>query len=56
MENNKNIKGIMMLVVDKYFKSFLCNDGEEPKEQVEDHLVSSIKTIKIPAKIRDILR
>ena len=38
------------VVVDKYSKSSLSDDGEERNEQVEDHLVANEETIKIPAE------
>lgn len=40
----------IVVVVYKYFKSFLCDDGEEHNEQVKDHLVANQETTKILAK------
>ena len=44
-----------MVVVDKYSKSSLCNDGEEPKEQTRDHLVANEEVVEILMKNDDFL-
>ena len=41
-------EGSTMVVVDKSFKSSLCDDGEEREEQVGDHLVANGEVIEIP--------
>lgn len=38
------------VVVDKSSKIILCDDNEECKEQLRDHLVANEKAIQIPAK------
>ena len=40
----------MVVVVDKYSRSSLCDYNEERKEQLGDHLVINEKKIKILAK------
>lgn len=42
--------GPTVIVEDESSKSSLCNDGEEPKEQVRDHLVANKKITKMPTK------
>ena len=47
---SRSNEGPTTVVVDKYSKSSLSDDGEERNEQVEDHLVANEETIKIPAE------
>ena len=47
MHSNKRNEGSKAVVVDESFKSSSCDDGEERKEQVGDHLVANEETIEI---------
>lgn len=41
-------KGPVVVIMDKPSKVFSCNDVEECKEQVGDHLIANEETIKLP--------
>ena len=45
MRSNKRNEGSKAVVVDESFKSSSCDDGEERKEQVGDHLVANEERI-----------
>lgn len=50
MRPNGRNESAMVIVVDKSFKSSLCDDDEERDKQVKDHLVANKEAIEIFAE------